>query len=1129
MTSVIPDQIQRHRAIDASISCIVRAPAGSGKTELLIQRFLRLLSRVETPEEIVAITFTRKAAAEMQNRVLQALEMAAHEDQPDSGHARQRWQLARAALDRDDELDWQLMHNPARLKIQTIDALCAGLTRQLPVLSGLGAPPETVDDATALFEAAADNTLAELDSAAHWSDSIARLLIHLDNDMPRVKQLLVNMLAKRDQWLRHVVKEHQREELEFAMQFVISEKLGQLCALMPSGLEQDLCEVAAFAAGKLHADNPGHATMACQEISAYPGVEPEDIAAWLGLAELLLTARGDWRQKLDKRNGFPPAQGSPAQAELHRQMKQRCMAVIQRLGEVPALRETLQAVRELPPPHYADEEWEVVGALCCLLTLAEGQLRVKFAEKNQMDFTGVAHAAMAALGNAEAPSEVALALDYRIGHLLVDEYQDISVNQSLLLERLTEGWSGDDGHTLFLVGDPMQSIYRFREAEVGIFLNTWKHKRLGQVGLETLTIHTNFRSQPGLVEWVNRCFEPLMPPVEDITSGAVGFEPSTAYHNIQPLHSVTVSPGFHNGGQDEAQRLVRQLHSLRADDPHGSVAILVRSRRHLQDIVPALRDAGIGFNAIDIESLKLRPEIQDLLALIRAMAHPADRTAWLAILRAPWCGLKLDALLTLAGADPRRTLWDCLHDPALLSGLDSDTARRLQRFKDVLTMALALRRRHGFYRAIESAWVQLGGPALLRGRHELENVLTVLEALAGIGLAEQVEDLDGFIEDIAELFATPAPVADNPVQLMTIHKAKGLEFDHVLLPGLGRMTQRGASELLLWMQLPQHEQGPDLILAPIRETGRQEARIYEYVKGVEKTRQAHEAIRLLYVAITRAKKSLSLFGHVRVSERDGSCAPARGSFLDKLWPVLEAEYSAALAGANGEAPGEIVVIDPYWKRFEAGWSLPTMPPSLNWHGKSLAGPDQARPDDIEFEWAGETIKHTGSVLHRCLLQIAEDGIGTWDRQRVQDAGPWIAAQLLQLGVKADDVDGACADVARALHSLLEDDRGRWLLSDDHREARNEFALTGLFENRVIRVRIDRTFVDEEDTRWIIDYKSGRHEAPDIETFLDREQERYRDQLQKYAAIMQSLDDRPIMLGLYFPLLPGWRCWKAERS
>ncbi|HSS26437.1 MAG TPA: UvrD-helicase domain-containing protein, partial [Usitatibacter sp.] len=230
---VAPDQAERDRALDVSRSFIVQAPAGSGKTALLIQRYLALLSRVERPEEIAAITFTVKAAAEMRNRVLDALRQARSSPRPESAQGARTWDLARAGLERNDALGWKLEENADRLKVQTIDALCASLTRQMPVLSRFGGQPEVIEDATALFAEAARNLLAMIEEEGEASDSVARLLQHLDNDAATAARLIAEMLARRDQWLRTLERKTDRASLERALDEVRRVTVQEMLAAWP--------------------------------------------------------------------------------------------------------------------------------------------------------------------------------------------------------------------------------------------------------------------------------------------------------------------------------------------------------------------------------------------------------------------------------------------------------------------------------------------------------------------------------------------------------------------------------------------------------------------------------------------------------------------------------------------------------------------------------------------------------------------------------------------------------------------------------------------------------------------------------------------------------------------------------
>src|SRR5688500_2912092 len=207
------DTKARRTALEPDRSFIVQAPAGSGKTELLTQRVLQLLATVDQTEEIDALTLTRKAAREMRERIIGALHRAV-EPEPSEEHLRRTWELAGAALKRDADRGWNLLEYPGRLRVTTIDSLCSSLARQMPVVSRFGSVPEVSDDPDALYREAARSLLKALDSDEKYVPALEKLLLHLDNDHPRVEELIVNMLKRRDQWLRHVVRVGASEQVD---------------------------------------------------------------------------------------------------------------------------------------------------------------------------------------------------------------------------------------------------------------------------------------------------------------------------------------------------------------------------------------------------------------------------------------------------------------------------------------------------------------------------------------------------------------------------------------------------------------------------------------------------------------------------------------------------------------------------------------------------------------------------------------------------------------------------------------------------------------------------------------------------------------------------------------------------
>ncbi|MDE2022840.1 MAG: UvrD-helicase domain-containing protein [Gammaproteobacteria bacterium] len=1106
----IADQAERTRALDPRESFVVQAPAGSGKTGLLTQRFLRLLAGVESPEEIVAITFTVKAASEMRNRILAALQSAAGDTPPADHYHRRTWELARKVCERDAQRGWRLAQHPARLRIQTVDSLNAELVRQMPVLSGSGGPPRIAELPQVLYEQAARRTLALLDDgSAEESAALRVLLEHVDNDLPRAVALLSDMLARRDQWLRHIGAGGSTDgaALELAFRHEIEHQLQLAMVAIPHDLKPELAELAAFAAGALRAKGSNSTLLACAELPAFPLATLEALPVWRGLAALLLTQADDWRKTVDAKLGFDPA---------HRGEKTRLLEVLRRLCADRQLPAVLGRIRRLPAGPLDAAQLRVLNALLALLPLAVAQLQVLFAERGEVDYAEVALRAVRALGSAEAPTDLALALDYRIHHLLVDEFQDTSFNQFALLERLTAGWQPGDGRSLFVVGDPMQSIYRFREAEVGLFLRA-QQSGIGALPLTELRLSVNFRSRPALLEWINSAFERVFPQHVDMASGALAYSPCTPARAPDASASVQVHAAF---GKNSEREAVEILATIRAAHAAGhKVAVLVRGRNHLAALVPLLRREDLRFRAMELEQLGERPVVRDLMSLTRLLWHGGDRTAWLAVLRAPWSGLTLADLHALAGDDETRTLSEVLNDETRVTRLSPDGRLRYLRMRRILQEALAAQRRASLRVQVEQLWLQLGGPAVCASGEDLEDAEAFLALLESFDAGGTLADMGAFEAALAELYAEPDPDADDRLQVMTIHKAKGLEFDVVIVPGLGTGGGRASRPLLMYLERTRASGEPDLLLAPLNARGSDQDPHYELVLALRAEQEDFERQRLLYVAATRAREALHLFGHVKYSGKHGVRelkAPAASTLLQALWPAVAGDFEKALRGyvASAEA-GTGSAPQVRLRRVPCGWQPPAPPADVAWQG---AGTLAAAPPPLEFDWAGDTLRHIGTVVHRLLQRIATAEGDVQDAARVAMGTDRVRAWLQQAGVPAEELPGAVQTVQQAVERMLADDTGRRLLAVRGPDARCEFALSGFENRRLVTGVIDRSFVDNDGVCWIVDYKTSRHEGAEREAFLAREAERYRPQLRRYVTLMRAFGNRPVKAGLYFPLL-----------
>jgi ATP-dependent exoDNAse (exonuclease V) beta subunit len=361
---------------------------------------------------------------------------------------------------------------------------------------------------------------------------------------------------------------------------------------------------------------------------------------------------------------------------------------------------------------------------------------------------------------------------------------------------------------------------------------------------------------------------------------------------------------------------------------------------------------------------------------------------------------------------------------------------------------------------------------------------------------------------------------------MTMHKAKGLEFDTVIVPGLGYAPRRDDPRLLLWLERPRTQSASDLLLAPIKEASERTDEIYRYLDRLDDVKETHEDARLVYVAATRAKSRLHLIGQVDGNGK--SLKPKSNSLLERLWPMVQSEFEKAIQSPDTDRTElvEVQTQEPtaVIRRFASSWQLPAPPEGLAWKPRAEIPYEAKSPhDEVEFSWASETAKHVGTVVHHWLQAISEEQTHSWDVNRIEALLPSFKSELESEGVPQEEINAAVERVAAALMQTLEDKRGRWLLGSK-REAHSEWRLTGLLDGKLVDVAIDRTFVDENGVRWIVDYKTGAHEGGDLEEFLDREQERYRVQLEQYAALVCMLDNRPLKLGLYFPLLKGWREW-----
>ena len=548
--AALQDASERADALDTHQSWVVEAPAGSGKTGLLIQRYLKLLAdqSVTAPEQVLAITFTTKATAEMRERVLAQLQSAAGHTRPVNSFDRTTRRLAEKVLVRDRELGWSLLNQPDRLKIRTIDAVCSEIANSLPILSGSGGRRKPVDDAAALYALAAGRTFLEL-GGPNWElhKALSTMLLHRDGNLSECERLLAEMLALRDQWGKLIplgpgqfddawLDAHVLPKLERALEHAICAALTHLADTIPAGVLTQLTTAAADMAILDGHNGKTSPILVCTGRRDSPGSTVEDLEHWKALTGLLITpTTRTWRKVFQRhRVGFEAGQFEQDQ------LKQ----IVHTLEDNDDLLVALCKLRTLPPARYPEEQWAFARHLFRVLNRALAELQLVFAARGECDFTEIALAARTALVANDGTHDLEAALGVRLQHILVDEMQDTSSSQYELIEHLTRTW---DGHsqTVFLVGDPKQSIYLFRQARVERFTRTLQSCQLGELPLGDLHLTDNFRSQPGLLDDFNTdfarifpaAFDPLhpeeVPYVEAFSARDDSFEPEPARRRLR--------------------------------------------------------------------------------------------------------------------------------------------------------------------------------------------------------------------------------------------------------------------------------------------------------------------------------------------------------------------------------------------------------------------------------------------------------------------------------------------------------------------------------------------------------------------------------------------------------------------
>ena len=1102
------DQSIRKEVLSVDQSFCVTAPAGSGKTSLLTQRILALLPRVERPEQILAITFTRKAAAEMRSRVLSTLEQAKQGVAVTTEHEALSLQLARSAFEHAARMGWSL--SAEQLNIRTIDGLSAQLNRSMPVTSGLGGGALIADDASRLYAEAVDDLYGLLGEDSQRGEALRELLLLMENNWQRCSELLVSLLAQRGDWLsalgQHEAPEAAAELALETLEKIVSDRLARALDRLPSHWLSEVVEAANQAKQRLQlliADGSVDEAKASTFEGDFLELSSDlsSLAHWKWFVGFVLVKLGTPRKSFDKNWGFRP--------KLDTQIKQQLIDRVAEIGNQSDCINILKEIAALPRLSLASEEWEGVLRLSRVLPVLAAQLLAVFQTRGMVDHTHMAMAADIALGDDSEPTDLALRLDYQLQHILVDEFQDTSLTQFQLLEKLCRGWSEYNfvnpqaPRTLFIVGDAMQSIYGFRYADVGLFLKASREGIAG-VALESRALTQNFRTQKNVVSWVNRQFKTLMPANGDSRLGVVPLTHAEAVN--PPLEGQSVAVHVFPDDVDlEAAFVVDKISQIQTDQPGARIAVLGKSRTAITPTSLALTQAGIDVVGSDLTPYNQRSAVVDLMSLVRWLANPADTVALIALLRTPMVGITFRDIGILAPTILEQSISDLAE--LLQTGnteISDDGRVRALHMLDALMWAESKRDRVDLTVWVEQTWLKLAGNVAYPTSEALDTK-ALFEQIRAQEISSNRLDVSS-LSDWFERGYSKAESTSATVELMTLHKSKGLEFDHVFIVGAAKSGRSGDSPLLRWYR----DGNKGLMIAAKPQTETQDS-VYDYLAYLNKAQEQQELIRLFYVGVTRAKCS---------------CTITATQKSDKAWPPARTN---AFWSRFCEAAGTSVEYEPVQTIPDGGSNLVSEAVRTLRRVKSVVAPGE--PINYNIASSAKTVapvvgnldqRRYGVALHRAMELLS-------DLSEVPGACPQdiLAAarfQLTNAGITENALATQMTRIEQDLNRLLGDERGRWLVSSEHHDARSELSLWHRETQR--ELIIDRTFIESSSgTRWVIDYKSSQPtEGEPLDQFIGRESQKYKEQLQTYCSLIKTYDEQNGLkvvvtkAALYFPAI-----------
>lgn len=1123
---------QRQEALNPNQSFIVKAPAGSGKTAILVQRYLKLLSLVNSPEEIVAITFTNKAASEMRNRVLnvlkqtQKIHLSGNLNAINSLDDYEKFniELALDALKQDEKKSWGMLINSDVLKIKTIDAYLNDLLAHFPFANQDQSPTEQ----TEFFTKIATNNALDLSSQFEDENFVLayqRLIQYFGYSHKRLAEAIASLLAKREQWLYLIYDGVSQTNQEKYIKNISSDFLDRLKKYFLEKYKSAprlLC--LGFCVSESIKNQVKFQTVLDKHQCLFENLESENLEfIQNAIRRLVISKEGTFRVSLDSRN-FLPAKPSASVCELIgldssvvMQTRDDLNTLLCSFKDDKKLLELFNFLTLIPTKMVDKKD---LDALFLLLKKANAELEVLFNEQNRTDFSANLLKVIDALGKESSPSDLLLNLDYQIKHLLIDEFQDVSSIQVDLIKKLIAGWDKSSwDKSLFLVGDPMQSIYRFRKAEVSHFIKIEKNKRLAQLPIESIKLESNFRSFPEIVNLNNDLFSQSE---NNEIFGSVICDKSIAFkenHNPNsPVWSLYYAEDLNTqSAKEEKIQTQNELIDLTLnhiqsllEKGQNDIAILTPKRSALlKQLVNKLSENSIAYSSIGVDDLFNQIEIIDLFTLAQCFFDFNDLSAWFCLFRSVYCSVCLDDLILINQKIEKQNESVFMAVSHLdLTQFSEQTQEKignlLHIFNHSFNQSSSLyEKMQGFHNAFDLSFYNL---------NQKRNINNFFDLLFQFNPTNHFE-FNAFKNALKSKKISDA--SKSAVKIMTIHNSKGLEFDNVICFDLFNDKKNSGSELLLSEYLDNQL----IVSLNDQESGG----VFNWLKSIASEKEKNEKLRLHYVALTRAKKSNLI---VLMNKTNN---PLAKKLLEKIELKQAVSYKNQFKQKIDRRMDKLDNRLQFLAGKNQNQSQYTFQPI--YYQNSSIQTKKVKSDGFvksvpSYQWAGLSARSVGITCHYFLEQIAKMGIKNWSLEKIKDLDKEISYQYKFInGLEISTIE--LNMIRKVLENTTNCKKAEFIFTE-YQNSANELKLSFLKEKQLKSIIIDRTFVFDN-KRYIIDYKTSSHTGGNVDDFLNNEKRRYLPQMNLYAQVLSSLYPEPITLALYFPFLKELLTWEWNKN